>query len=76
MKACIGVFTQEEFLTGIFLSIDNGLILRTSLKGGGNLAWCGTQKQQETISQFDDLVDNLVKDGWIIDGLEILDEYR
>lgn len=76
MKACVGVLTQEGFLTGIFLSIDNGLILRTFLEGGANLAWCGEQKKQEVISQFDDLVDNLVKDGWTIDGLEVLDEYR
>jgi len=88
MKASVGVITQEGFLTGIVLSIDNGLILRTLVtwehyvkdtsffKMGMNLAWCGTQKQQEIISQFNDLIDNLVKAGWTIDGLEVLDKYR
>lgn len=76
MRARVAVMTQETFLTGIGLVLDNGLILRTHLEGGGNLAWCGNEKKAEIIVQFDEFVAKLVEDGWTIDGHDVLDEYR
>lgn len=69
-KATICTFTQESFLTGIAIQLDNGLILRTHLPQS-NMAWCGSEKKAEIIKQFSQFIHQLEESGWEIDGKDL-----
>jgi len=75
-KATVVVLTQEEFLTRIGIQLDSGLVLCTHHKDGRNLAWVGSEEKTKTISEFEQFIDQLISDGWEIEGRDILNEYR
>ncbi len=76
MKINVAVTTQEEFLSGFEIKLENGLILRTFFEDGGNLTWAGIAKKAEAIAQFDEFIAELEAAGFNVEGQDILDKHR
>ena len=64
MKATVGVFTKEGFVSGLAIQLENGLLLRNA---GRDVCWLGQDEKQELYQKFDEFLAALEQAGFELD---------